>query len=87
MHYMPNASDHARLGLIVGKKTARRAVQRNYMKRVLRDLFRREQQQIGAVDILLRPQKLFTAGDYAQVRAEFLQLLARLRERTRNRGA
>ena len=52
MHYMPNALEHARLGLIVGKKTARRAVQRNYMKRVLRELFRQQFTTSGAAAIV-----------------------------------
>lgn len=85
MYYMPNALDHARLGVIVGKKEARRAAQRNYMKRVLRELFRHQQSRLGAVDILLRPQKLFTPLDYAQITIEFQQLINKLQDRTGSR--
>ena len=85
LHYMPNQLGHARLGVVVGKKTAKRAVQRNYMKRVLRELFRQQQSVLAGVDILARPQKAFTRPEYAMIRDEFLQLLERLRERTGSR--
>ena len=82
LHYMPNTLGHARLGIIVGRKTARRAVQRNYMKRLLRELFRLAQPQLPAADILARPQRAFTRAEYAMIRQEFLRLLEQLRERT-----
>lgn len=87
VHYMPNQLGHARLGIVVGKKTARRAVQRNYMKRVLRELFRQEQPRLGGVDILVRPLRAYTRLDYAMIRDEFLQLLERLHQRTGGRQA
>lgn len=79
---MPNTLQYARVGLIVGKKTARRAVQRNYMKRVLRDLFRHEQHALRGVDILIRPQKAFTHENFEQIKAELQQLICKLCERT-----
>jgi ribonuclease P protein component len=85
IHYMPNSLEHARVGLIVGKKTARRAVNRNYMKRVLRELFRQEQHVLGGVDILARPQKAYTHENFSQIKAEFLQLINKLCERTNSK--
>lgn len=82
IHYMPNALEHARVGLIIGKKLARGAVQRNYMKRVLRELYRHEQGKLNGVDILVRPQKSFTRENFAQIEAEFRQLIHKLCERT-----
>ncbi len=81
-HYMPNTLGYPRIGLVVGKKTARRAVQRNYMKRVLRDLFRLERPALGSVDILVRPLKAYSRSDFAVVQAEFRQLLDKLRRRS-----
>jgi len=43
-----------RLGLIVPKRVFPRAVDRNRMKRVLRELFRARQAQLGSRDILIR---------------------------------
>ena len=37
--HKPNGLGHPRLGLVVAKKTARRANRRNYMKRTLREWF------------------------------------------------
>jgi ribonuclease P protein component len=81
MHIMPNGLKNARVGLIVGKKLVRSAVERNYMKRVLRELYRREQGVLGGVDILIRPQKVFTRAHFAQIEEEFRQLMHKLRER------
>jgi ribonuclease P protein component len=43
-----------RLGLIVPKRVFPRAVDRNRMKRVLRELFRTRQSRLGSRDILIR---------------------------------
>ncbi|HET7200965.1 MAG TPA: ribonuclease P protein component [Burkholderiales bacterium] len=50
-----------RLGLIVPKRVFPRAVDRNRMKRVLRELFRAQQARLGSRDILIR----LTAGKIA----------------------
>jgi ribonuclease P protein component len=82
IHYMPNTLGYPRLGVIVGKKTAKRAVQRNYMKRTVRELFRHEQMGLGAVDILVRPLKAYTHSDFVEVQAEFKTLLDKLHRRS-----
>lgn len=43
-----------RLGLIVPKRVFPRAVDRNRMKRMLRELFRAHQARLGSRDILIR---------------------------------
>ncbi len=87
MHYMPTASGFPRLGLIVGKKAARSAVRRNYMKRVLRELFRQHRHTLGGVDLLVRVQKPFAHSGYPVVRQEYLALLQRLARRLRSTGS
>jgi ribonuclease P protein component len=44
-----------RLGILVTKKHAARAVERNRLKRCIREAFRLEQETLGAVDLLVRP--------------------------------
>jgi len=44
----------ARLGIIVGKRFARKAVTRNTIKRIIREQFRLSQHQLPAVDIVIR---------------------------------
>lgn len=82
LHYKPNMAGHARLGVIVGKKTARLSVRRNYMKRVIREIFRLENTAVGGLDILVRPLKAFDQTDFDKIRSEFKQLLDKLRKRT-----
>lgn len=79
IHYRDNQLAWPRLGLIVGKKTARLAVQRNYMKRLLRELFRIRQHQLSPVDLVVRPLKAFRRTDYPEVCREFDELLARIK--------
>jgi ribonuclease P protein component len=49
-----NAFGIPRLGLIVPKRVFPRAVDRNRMKRLLRELFRAQQARLGSRDILIR---------------------------------
>lgn len=44
----------ARLGLVIGKKQAPRAVTRNLVKRLARDAFRLRREQLSGFDILVR---------------------------------
>jgi ribonuclease P protein component len=52
--FRANAFGNPRLGLIVPKRVFPRAVDRNRMKRVLRELFRAQQAHLGSRDILIR---------------------------------
>ncbi len=81
IHYQVNSLQHARLGLVIGKKTAKLAVSRNYMRRVLRELFRLQQQEISAVDLVIRVQKKFDKLDFIQIKQEFNELLIKLNKR------
>jgi ribonuclease P protein component len=78
IHYRQNHLAWPRLGLVVAKKIARLSVQRNYMKRVLRDLFRIRQQQLAPVDLVIRPHKLFKHTDYPAIQQEFSDLIAKI---------
>ncbi|MBC7755797.1 MAG: ribonuclease P protein component [Bdellovibrio sp.] len=82
VRYKPNILDRPRLGLIVGKKTAKLAVWRNYMKRVLRELFRLNQYQLPCLDLVIQVQKPFKKTDFLQVKQEFDHLLLKLSSKT-----
>ncbi len=49
----PNALDNPRLGLVIAKKNIRLAVQRNRMKRQIRETFRQLQHDLGNIDIVV----------------------------------
>jgi len=45
----------ARLGILVSRKHAAHAVERNRIKRCIREAFRLEQGTLGSLDLLVRP--------------------------------
>ncbi|WP_206171420.1 ribonuclease P protein component [Thiorhodococcus mannitoliphagus] len=51
--YRPNGLDTARLGLAISKKCARRAVDRNRLKRIARESFRRNRQRLPCIDVVV----------------------------------
>ena len=75
IHYKPNGENISRLGIVVSKKIHKRANQRNYMKRFIREVFRHEQTKwSNGVDIIVRVAKHFKAEEFAVVMAEFNRL-------------
>lgn len=78
LRYRVNDTNVARLGLIVSKKTAKLAVQRNYMRRVMRELFRLNQHHLPTVDLIVQIQKAFDKSEFAQIKIEFQKLIKKL---------
>ena len=82
------SSDHVlsiRVGLAVAKKVAKRAVDRNYMKRVLREFVRLQLKQSAALqpklmkaDVVIRVQKIYSYQQFIEVNKEFNQLFSGL---------
>ena len=60
-----------RLGLLVTRRHARRASERNRIKRAVREAFRLEQESLGPLDLLVRPPYGIEASP---------QMIVRLRE-------
>ncbi len=78
IHYMPNTLGYPRIGIVVSKKMARRAVARNYMKRIVRELFRLNRLNIGDIDIVVRINQSFSKLDFVSVMREFKLALTKL---------
>ncbi|MDG2076469.1 MAG: ribonuclease P protein component [Arenicellales bacterium] len=53
----PNALGYGRLGLTVSRRTAARAVDRNRIKRLIRESFRSAQNQIAGNDVLVMARR------------------------------
>lgn len=49
----PNRSDQARLGIIVAKRNVKRAVDRNRIRRLIRESFRQEKEGLRGLDIIV----------------------------------
>ena len=84
LHYRPNEKDGARLGLVIAKKLARRAVLRNLLKRLGREAFRQARTGLPSCDLVLRLAKPLAKADRTSrkaLRAEIDALLLRLGER------
>lgn len=82
LSYCPCAGDSARLGIVVAKKLARRAVVRNRLKRQAREVFRHCRSGLPALDVVLRlirplPNAAWSSVK-AQIRGEIETLFARL---------
>ena len=81
LHYQPNQLGHPRMGLVVSKKIARLSVDRNYMRRVLRELFRKNKSNFKNIDFIIRPQKNFCAKNYNEIVQEFDMLVGKLNKK------
>jgi len=55
-------------------------VKRNYMRRVLRELMRKKQEQLLNFDIVIRIQKSFYRNDFVNIETEVDQMIARLKK-------
>lgn len=82
---MPNELGYPRLGIVVSKKTAKRAVARNYMRRVLREWFRLSRGQMPGQDLVIRINKSFDRADFVQVQNELAKLLESFKQHNSRR--
>ncbi|MEH6354518.1 MAG: ribonuclease P protein component [Marinobacter sp.] len=73
----PNSLGHARIGLIFSKKNLKLAVQRNRVKRRIRETFRLKH-QLPALDIIVLGRQGLAQLDNAQVNLALLDLWQRL---------
>ena len=53
VRYRQNELGHARMGLAISKRVSKRAVERNRIKRLARESFRRIRNDLPAVDLVL----------------------------------
>lgn len=71
INVLPSTLTTARLGLAVSKRAARRAVDRNYMKRVLRVLFGRHVPALVGLDVVVSVRQAFVPGSFPAISSEF----------------
>lgn len=62
-----NQVQHGRLGLVIGKKNLPKAIQRNRIKRLLRNSFRLNQELLKDLDIVILARSNMTSLDNQQI--------------------
>lgn len=70
----PNQLPHARLGLSIAARTVGNSVQRNRLRRQIRESFRLRQQALPPVDIVIGARVAARTATGAELRASLLQL-------------
>lgn len=75
-----------KIGFIVAKKVAKLAVDRNYMRRVLRELCRKELYLLAGagfanVDIVIQVQKKFKNADFLNIKQELMSLFTKVQKK------
>ena len=77
-----NQLNHARLGLVIGKKNARLAVTRNQIKRIIREYFRLMQKQLPAVDMVVVARRGIADLSATELRQELARQVKRLQRQS-----
>lgn len=65
-----NGLARARLGLAIAKKIVRRAVDRNRIKRIVREDFRKRSRQLGGLDIVVMARVGLAGKSAGSIRAQ-----------------
>ena len=71
----PNSLGFPRIGLVVGKKVSKKAVKRNRIKRVLREVFRQNKTFFGSNDIIFIVREDVSDLTFQQLKAEIFDCL------------
>jgi len=72
----PNQLEHARLGMVVAKRQFKRAVDRNQLRRIIRETFRLYSPNLPKLDVVVKVQAAPVKGEAA---SELANLLVRLK--------
>lgn len=73
-----NDLDHPRLGLVIGKKSVKLSVERNRLKRQIRESYRHSQEALSGWDIVLVARKGLGDLENAELAQQFGKLWKRL---------
>jgi ribonuclease P protein component len=77
----PNDQGVARLGLVIPKKHVRKASQRNQIKRMVRETFRKEQHKLPAIDAIVLARRGAEIVPQQQLTSLFTGLWKRITKR------
>ena len=77
----PNGLEHARLGLAVGVKAAGNAVNRNRVKRLVRESFRQRQSGLSGLDLVVNARAAAGKASNAELTGSIADLWNRIDRR------
>lgn len=78
LYVYANGSAHARLGMVVARRDMPRAVDRNRIRRILRETFRQRRAELGGRDLVVRLRGRIDRPTMRLLGAEFGNLLQAL---------
>lgn len=81
MFARPNGLALARLGIVTGKKVAPRAVDRNRVKRIVREVFRLWRPRLSGFDVVVRLRRCPVPEQGPVARRELVRFLAELTDK------
>ena len=73
-----NGLDHPRIGMVIGKKSVKLSVERNRLKRLIRESFRLNQDLLGGWDIVVVARKGMSDSDNVETTRQFGKFWKRL---------
>lgn len=73
-----NGLDHPRIGMVIGKKSVKLSVERNRLKRLIRESFRLHQEFLGGWDIVVVARKGMSDSDNVETSRQFSKFWKRL---------
>lgn len=79
LHYRENLLSVTRCAIMVSKKISRRAIGRNYMRRVAKQFIRDKQNELSGWDVIIRIVKPFNRKEYSAVKIELEKLLQQIK--------
>jgi ribonuclease P protein component len=74
----PSRRQTARLGVVLSKKVAPRAVDRSYLKRLIREEFRKCKHILGGLDVVVRVLKQPSKAQSREARMELSNLIIKV---------
>ncbi|MEE8060104.1 MAG: ribonuclease P protein component [Pseudomonadales bacterium] len=82
----PNGMTYPRIGLVVAKKNAKHAVQRNRIKRIARESFRLMQHQLTGIDTIVLARRGLDQMNNPTLHSMFAQLWQQLQHQVEKRA-